>query len=210
MLFLSIKTIAPLSFVRKVCYIFILCGINLFAYAQNVASVNGKSISSKEFMWVYKKNHGGITNASYAELSSYLDLYINFKLKVIDARSMGLDADTAYKVEISSYENALKAQKKNSPKNSEYAFIMNEYREGVLMFNVSEKKIWSKAWDNESKLQEFYTINSAQYANKGFDEVRGQVIADYQQSLENEWIKLLKTKYTVKVNDEELRKLAKP
>ncbi|MGF1922883.1 MAG: hypothetical protein ACQUHE_01795, partial [Bacteroidia bacterium] len=61
--------------------------MNFLAFAQNVASVNGKSISSKEFMWVYKKNHGGVTNASYADLSAYLNLYINFKLKVIDARS---------------------------------------------------------------------------------------------------------------------------
>ncbi len=160
-------------------------------------------------MWVYKKNHGGIANASYPDLSAYLNLYINFKLKVIDARAMGLDADTAYKAEISGYENALKAQKKTSPKNLEYSFIMNEYREGVLMFNISERKIWSKAWDNESKLREFYSTNASSYANKGFDEIRGQVIADYQQSLENEWIKLLRTKYTVKINDDELRKLAK-
>ena len=194
---------------RKVCCIFLLCGSNFLAFAQNVASVNGKSISSKEFMWVYKKNHSGIANASYTDLSSYLDLYINFKLKVIDAKSMGLDADTAYKAEINGYENALKVQKKTSPKNLEYGYLMNEYREGVLMFNVSERKIWSKAWDNESKLREYYIINVARYANKDFDEVRGQVIADYQQDLENEWIRLLKTKYTVKINDDELRKLAK-
>ena len=160
-------------------------------------------------MWVYKKSHGGIANASYSELSSYLDLYINFKLKVIDARAMGLDADTAYKTEINGYEKALKTQKKTSPKNLEYTYIMNEYREGVLMFNVSERKIWSKAWDNESKLREFYSANASTYGNKDFDEVRGQVIADYQQNLENEWIKLLRTKYTVKINDDELRKLAK-
>ncbi len=160
-------------------------------------------------MWVYKKNHGGVTNASYADLSAYLNLYLNFKLKVIDARSMGLDADTAYKAEINGYENALKAQKKTSPKNIEYAFIMNEYREGVLMFNISERKVWSKAWDDENKLREFYSSNASNYTNKSFDEVRGQVIADYQQNLENEWIKLLRTKYTVKINDDELKRLAK-
>lgn len=160
-------------------------------------------------MWVYKKNHGGVTTASYADLSSYLNLYLNFKLKVLDAKTMGLDNDTAYKAEVSGYENALKAQRKTSPKNIEYAFIMNEFREGVLMFNISEKKVWSKAWDDESKLREFYNTNVSNYTNKNFDDARGQVIADYQQNLENEWIKFLKTKYTVKINDEELRHLAK-
>lgn len=160
-------------------------------------------------MWVYKKNHGGVATASYADLLSYLNLYLNFKLKVLDAKTMGLDNDTAYKAEVSGYENALKAQRKTSPKNIEYAFIMNEFREGVLMFNISEKKVWSKAWDDESKLREFYNTNVSNYTNKNFDDARGQVIADYQQNLENEWIKFLKTKYTVKINDEELRHLAK-
>lgn len=161
-------------------------------------------------MWVYKKNHAGVTNASYQELADYLSLYINFKLKVMDAKAINLDADTAYKKEINGYEHALKAQKKTSPKNIEYDFIMNEYREGVLMFNVSEKKIWSKVQDNEDKLLEFYTKNVSQYAGKNYYEARGQVIGDYQAYLENEWIKTLRAKYTVKVNDDEIRKLAKP
>lgn len=160
-------------------------------------------------MWVYKKNHSGVTSAAHKDLADYLDLYINFKLKVIDAKGMGLDTDTAYKAEINGYEHALKTQKKTSPKNKEYDFIMNEYREGVLMFNVSEIKIWSKIQDNEDQLRAFYVKNSAKY-DKDFEESKGQVIADYQHELEKEWIKLLKAKYTVKINDDELKKLAKP
>jgi len=198
-----------LSSVRKVSCIFILLIVAQTTFAQNVAIVNGKAISSKEFMWVYKKNHAGATNASYEDLAAYLSLYINFKLKVIDAKAMGLDTDTAYKKEINGYESALKAQKKTSPKNTEYGFIMNEYLEGVLMFNVSEQKIWSKVQADESKLEAFYHSNSANYNGKSFEEVRGEVSGDYQLYLENEWIKALRTKYSVKINDEELKKLAK-
>ena len=198
-----------MSFVRKVCSTSILSLLCFVASAQNIASVNGKSISSKEFMWVYKKNHGGTTAAPYKDLAAYLDLYINFKLKVIEAKSMGLDTDTAYKAEINGYEHALKTQKKSLPKNKEYDFIMNEYREGVLMFNVSEIKVWSKVQDDENQLKDFYTKNSAKY-DKQFEDSKGQVIADYQQQLENEWIKSLKSKYTVKINEDELKKLAKP
>ena len=160
-------------------------------------------------MWVYKKNHAGNTNASEQELAAYLDMYINFKLKVLDAKAHNLDADTAYKKEINGYENTLKVQKKKSPKNETYDFIMNEYREGVLMFNISEKKIWSKVQDNEAKLLEFYNKNAAVYAGKSFYEVRGLVINDYQQHLEEEWIKTLRAKYNIKVNTDELKKLAK-
>jgi len=149
-----------------------------------------------------------MAHASYRDLSDYLNLYINFKLKVADARAAGMDADTAYKAEINGYENALKAQKKASPKNPEYNFILNEYREGVLMFNISEKKIWSKVSENETALQAFYHVNSSKY-NKSYDEARAQVVADYQQDLEDEWIKSLRVKYPVKINEEELRKLAR-
>lgn len=195
---------------RKVCYIFISCFFAHAAFAQNVAYVNGKPISAKEFMWVYKKNHPGITNANYKDLADYLALYLNFKLKVAEAKAIGLDADTAYRKEISGYENALKSQKNISPKNSQYTFIMNEYREGVLMFTISEQKIWNKAQENETQLINFYMTNKLLYSNKEFNEVRGQVSADYQQYLEDQWIKELKTKYTVKINDDELKKLAKP
>ena len=198
-----------MSFVRKVCSISFLSLLCFAASAQNVASVNGKPISSKEFMWVYKKNHRGITTAPQQDLAAYLDLYINFKLKVIDAKGMGLDADTAYKAEINGYEQALKTQKKTASKNKEYDFILNEYREGVLMFNVSEIKVWSKVQDNENQLKDFYQKNKANY-NKDYEECKGQIIADYQVQLENEWIKSLKSKYTVKINDDELKKLAKP
>ncbi len=194
---------------RKVCSTSILSLLCFVAAAQNVASVNGKSISSKEFMWVYKKNHSGVTSAPLKDLTAYLDLYINFKLKVIDAKSMGMDSETAYKAEINGYENSLKTQKKSSAKNKEYDLILNEYREGVLMFNVSEIKVWSKVQDNESELKDFYANNSAKY-DKRFDDSKGQVIADYQQQLENEWIKSLKSKYIVKINNDELKKLAKP
>ena len=139
-------------------------------------------------MWVYKKNHAGVTSASYPELLSYLELYINFKLKVLDAKAINLDADTAYKKEINGYENTLKAQKKVAAKNFEYAFIINEYREGVLMFNISEKKIWNKVIENEKEIRDYYQKNIANYGGKNFEEVQGQVIADYQQELENGWI----------------------
>jgi hypothetical protein len=198
-----------LSFVKKVCCIFILCFFTRASFAQNVATVNGKSISSKEFMWVYKKNHAGITSASYQELANYLSLYINFKLKVIDAKAQNLDADTAYKKEINGYENTLKAQRKTASKNFEYDFIMNEYREGVLMFNISEKKIWSKVLENEQGVRERYNSLPEKYKGKSFEDAQGQVIADYQQELEDEWIKSLRAKYTVKVNEDELKKLAK-
>lgn len=120
----------------------------------------------------------GNTAVSAQDLETYLNQYINFKLKVLDARDMGLDADTAYLAEIKNYESALEAQKRTSRTSQAHKMMMNEYRDAALMFNVSEIKVWSKAKDD-------------------------------QEQIEKEWIDTLRKKYSVKINQNEIKKLAK-
>lgn len=178
--------------------------------AQNVAFVANKPINGKEFLWVYKKNNLSKEPLTFENLSKYLQLYIDFKLKVADARNQHLDLDTAYRNEIEGYEQALKTQNKLSPKSAEYAYILNEYREGVLMFNISEKEVWLTSEENEQELQDFYLANQARYKQQRFNDVRGEVIADYQQQKEKQWVASLRNKYSVKVDTNALKKLAKP
>ncbi len=166
---------------RKVYCIIILSLFVGSAYAQNVAVINGNAISNKEFIWFYKKNHSGNSNASYQQLEDYLNLYIDFKLKVLDAKELGMDRDTAYLREVANYEAALHAQKRRSKTNAEYPLIINEYKDAVLMFNISEMKLWKQAQNDEE-----------------------------QKKLEAEWIGELRTRYTVKIDKEEIRKLTKP
>jgi hypothetical protein len=195
--------------VRKVYCIAILCLFIAGAFAQNVATINGKPIGNKEFMWFFKKNHLGNANVAHKDLEAYLNQYINFKLKVLDAKEMGLDADTAYLAEIKNYEAALAAQKRTAKTSSAYEMIMNEYREAALMFNVSEIKIWNKAQNEEAQLRVFYEQNKTTYLPGTFEEVKGKVIADYQDRLEKEWTNALRKKYLVKINQTEVKKLAK-
>ncbi|RZK17990.1 MAG: hypothetical protein EOO86_11230 [Pedobacter sp.] len=193
---------------KKACCLFIFSFIFGYSFAQNVALINGKSISAKEFLWAYKKSHNGSVSADYANLQRYLNLYINFKLKVLDAREMGLDKNATYTEEVKTYETALINHKKANTAHKDHDFLLNEYKEGVLMFNVSEQKIWSKAQDDEQAVIDFYSTNKQNY-NKPLSEVKGQVIADYQQSLEESWLNGLKQKYQIKINENELRKLAR-
>ncbi len=207
MLLLSLKIYRVLC-VKKAYSLFFFSFIYSISFAQNVAVVNGKSISAKEFMWAYKKSHNGNVSVPYDTLQTYLNLYINFKLKVLDAREMGLDKNADYKEEIKTYEDALAKHKKAGISSKDQDFLLNEYREGVLMFNVSEQKIWNKAQEDEQAINEFYAKNQKNY-NKPLNEVRGAVITDYQQRLEEKWLKSLKQKYQIKINESELKKLAK-
>ena len=195
---------------RKVYFILILCLSGTLAFAQNVAIVNGKPIEHKEFMWFYKKNHPGNAAISYEDLMAYLELYVDFKMKVLEAREAGLDQDTAYLAEVKNYENALRGQKRLQKDKPEYRYIMNEYRDAVLMFNISEMKIWDNAQNGDSQLRAFYEKNKNLYPGRTFEDARTQLVVHYQDSLEKEWLEQLRRKYPVKINQEQLKKMAKP
>ena len=207
MLLLSLKIYKPFCVKSAYC-LFVFSLLYSKTFAQNVAIISSKPLSSKEFMWAYKKSHNGSTSTDYDNLLSYLNLYINFKLKVLDARDMGLDKSNTYQDELKTYESTLATHKKSGVSNKDYDYLLNEYREGVLMFNVSEQKIWNKAQDDDQAIEAFYNKNK-QFYNKPLSEIKGQVIADYQQSLEEKWLKNLREKYSIKINENELRKLAK-
>lgn len=179
------------------------------ALAQTVASINGKAVGSKEFLWFYKKSHPEQNRATATELEDFLKLYLNFKLKALSAKEMGFDKDTAYLAEVKNYETALRAQKKPAATASSYAMIMNEYKDAVLMFNISEIKVWSKGQNEEPELIEFYEKHRADYNNSPFEEVKEKVIVDYQQKLEQDWVADLRKQYIVKTYPAELKKLAK-
>jgi len=82
--------------VRKTCCLIILCFFYFGTVAQSVAVINGNPISQKEFVWVYKKHRPGNLKPTMSDLISFLNIYIDFKLKVQDARESGLDKDSTY------------------------------------------------------------------------------------------------------------------
>lgn len=189
--------------------------------------------------------------------------------------------------------------------NTEYRNLLNEYRDGILLFDVSNSKVWERATKDEAGLTEFFEKNRDKYtwekpkfksyiifasndsvlnavkeytdgitnpitdrenftrklrqlfgqnvkverviASQGENvitdflgfqaakpdvqsqrwpvyyafqgklltapeevgDVRGAVVADYQQQLEAEWLKELQNKYKVTVNHKEMKKLMK-
>lgn len=69
-------------------------------------SIDNKNISVGEFKRIYNKNN---ENALYDKVSilEYLELFINFKLKVIDAEKKGMDTLKSFKSEMQGYRNIL-------------------------------------------------------------------------------------------------------
>lgn len=65
--------------------------------------IDEQPVEKEEIVRLYKKNLDVITDDKQKDLDNYLDLYITYKLKLAEARELGLDKDTEYLEEISTY-----------------------------------------------------------------------------------------------------------
>ena len=65
-------------------------------------TINGKPVSAEEFLYIYEKNNqaGAVDPKTMDE---YLDMFINFKLKVAEAEAQGIDTTEAFKKELKGY-----------------------------------------------------------------------------------------------------------
>ncbi|WP_266204067.1 peptidylprolyl isomerase [Pontibacter kalidii] len=73
-----------------------------------IATLGSQPISTSEFRYVYEKNNGGNDDAYTREsVADYLNLYTNFKLKVMEAEKRGLDTTMAFKRELEGYKEQL-------------------------------------------------------------------------------------------------------
>lgn len=76
--------------------------------AQTLFSIGDKIVTTDEFIYLYKKNHTAAEDFSQQKIAEYLDLFINFKLKVQEASHRGIDTTAAFIKEFSSYKEELK------------------------------------------------------------------------------------------------------
>lgn len=81
-----------------------------FSYAQNndpvVITINKKPITKSEFEYTFKKNNSD--NAiDKKTLNEYVDMFVDYKLKVEEAKALGLDTIKSFVSEYNSYKNQL-------------------------------------------------------------------------------------------------------
>jgi peptidyl-prolyl cis-trans isomerase SurA len=93
----------------------VLCTVSLSAQAQQaqaqatdpiLMTVGGEPVSRSEFESIYKKNNKDASVTKEA-LDDYLDLFINYKLKVRAAEDLGMDTVAKFKTELAGYRQQL-------------------------------------------------------------------------------------------------------
>ncbi|MCB0493931.1 MAG: hypothetical protein KDC93_16115, partial [Cyclobacteriaceae bacterium] len=85
-----------------------------FAFGQKqddllLFSINDKPVNVNEFIYLYTKNHQGKAGEFTKEkIEEYLELFINFKLKVAEAESRGMDLKPEFIDELNTYKEELR------------------------------------------------------------------------------------------------------
>jgi len=79
---------------------------NAFASDPVLMKINGKPVYKSEFEYIYNKNNSN-NSLDKKTLDEYVDLFVNFKLKVEEAKAQGLDTTQSFISELAGYRSQL-------------------------------------------------------------------------------------------------------
>jgi len=102
---------------------------------------------------------------------------------------------------LSYYKNNLE---KSAP---EFANTLQEYKDGLLLFELMQQKIWEKSTKDTLGLKSFFDDNISKYETKDFSKIKGEVMNDYQNFLEQNWIADLRKNTIIEIDKRQLKNL---
>jgi peptidyl-prolyl cis-trans isomerase SurA len=70
--------------------------------------------------------------------------------------------ETCLSDQITGYENSIL-----ETKYPEFRYLMNEFHDGILLFDISGKKVWNKSLGDSAGLKKYYEENKSGYLTKG-------------------------------------------
>lgn len=92
----------------------------------------------------------------------------------------------------------------------EFRDLVKEFHDGILLYEINTQKVWGAAIQDSVGLEKFYEQIKINFPNddpnaetpyKPMSEIRALVITRYQDYLEQQWVKELRAKYPVMVDE---------
>ena len=133
---------------------------------QVLFSVEDTPVYASEFERVYKKNLELVKDESQKDIDNYLDLFIKYKLKVAEAKALGLDQKPAYLREFEGYKKQLSA---NFLSNNEVTENLVKEAYERLKHEINARHILVKIDENAPEDQQ-------KLAQEEIEKLRGRVI----------------------------------
>lgn len=146
---------------KRLLFSFLLvCGSVLGLFAQDdevLLTIGDQTVTKAEFEYIYKKNNSNVySEADKKSPSDYLDLFINFKLKVLEAESLKMDTLQSFKDELAGYRKETAAPYLTDH-NFDEQLVREMYRRMTLEVNASH--ILLRLDPNASPQQEEEVLN---------------------------------------------------
>ncbi len=96
---------------KKILLTLTLACAGIIAQAQDqndaILTIDENNYSVEEFLHVYNKNRDLAQQLDPKSMDEYMDLFVNFKLKVLDAQASGLDTTEIFITELKGYRHQL-------------------------------------------------------------------------------------------------------
>lgn len=135
---------------------------------QALFSVDDMPVYASEFERVYKKNLELVKDESQKNIDNYLDLFINYKLKIAEAKALGLDQKPGYLREFKGYKKQLSA---NFLSNNEVTENLVKEAYERLKYEINARHILVKIDENAPE-------NQKKLAQDEIEKLRGRVIEE--------------------------------
>tara|TARA_B100000902_G_scaffold392929_1_gene446183 strand:+ start:19612 stop:21546 length:1935 start_codon:yes stop_codon:yes gene_type:complete len=100
-----------------------------------------------------------------------------FKYFILDYQESGLDFESLYNMFVD-YSCLEFEENQLEDKFPEYKSLLNEFRDGILLFDLTSKKVWKKAMNDTIGLQEYFDNNQHNYLWQKRAEVNIYTCAD--------------------------------
>ncbi len=146
-------------------FIFILLIVSLKVSAQdkkqNILQIDTHFFSKEEFEAIYKKNNASLLEDSDTKTpSEYMDLFVNFKLKVLEAKAQGLDTVPSFLEELKGYRHELAQPYLTNVKYDEemvqtaYYRTKHERKASHILINIPPGADTLQAWQRIMEIRE--------------------------------------------------------
>ncbi len=112
--------------------------INKLTYEKELFTINNKGFTINDFLDYFSKKNRAKSNISEQLIQKQLDDYAEESLMQYEEEHL-----------VEKYDD--------------YRYLVQEYEEGILLFNIMEEKVWNKAIEDTSSLKSFFKENPEKY-----------------------------------------------
>jgi peptidyl-prolyl cis-trans isomerase SurA len=165
---------------KFLCLLLLLITVHMTTFSQIsnndiLFSVGDEPVLAKEFIRVYNKNLDIVQDESQKDIDAYLDLFVNYKLKLQEAKTLGLDKKSSYLKELKGYQKQL-SKKYLTESNVTEALIKEAYDR--ISYDIKAQHILVRLEEYEKDTTAFYKkiLNfKERFLNQGFESVKTSV-----------------------------------